>query len=88
MPYVNDRWTNSSELCQIIRGCGVRLMAAQPSQMVVGNMVRRVLKVVRDEEERTSGTVTGSGATADAGEERGGGGGRVINFEIFRRELQ
>lgn len=64
------KWTNSSELCQIIRGCGVRLMAAQPSQMVVGNMVRRVLKVVRDEEERTSGTVTGSGATADAGGSR------------------
>ena len=27
-------------------------MSAQPSQMVVGNMVRRVLKVIRDEEER------------------------------------
>jgi hypothetical protein len=31
-------------------------MAAQPSEVVVGNMVRRVLKVIKDEEETVGAT--------------------------------
>ena len=44
-------------------------MSAQPSEMVVGNMVRRVLKVIRDEEERTrGGSGPGAGSLPDTGE--------------------
>ena len=56
-------------------------MSAQPSQMVVGNMVRRVLKVIRDEEERTAGGPTGVGAMADAGEDE-------INFDLVQLSSQ
>lgn len=65
-----SKWTNTTEVSSLIRQCGIRLMSAQPSQMVVGNMVRRVLKVIRDEEERTAGGPTGVGAMADAGGSR------------------
>jgi len=65
-----SKWTCSAELSSLVRQCGIRLMSAQPSQMVVGNMVRRVLKVIRDEEERNAGGPVGTGATAEAGGSR------------------
>lgn len=34
---------------EIIRAEGKKLMAADPSESVVGNMVRRVLKIIREE---------------------------------------
>ncbi|OCT65133.1 hypothetical protein XELAEV_18041372mg [Xenopus laevis] len=40
------RWGNAGE---IIRREGRRMTAAQPSETTVGNMVRRVLKLIREE---------------------------------------
>lgn len=37
------------ELMELIRREGKRMMAAQPSETTVGNMVRRVLKIIREE---------------------------------------
>ena len=33
----------------IVREEGKKMMAAQPSESAVGNMVRRVLKIIREE---------------------------------------
>lgn len=45
---------------ELIRREGRRMTAAQPSETTVGNMVRRVLRIVREEYGR-SGPVRGSG---------------------------
>lgn len=39
----------AGELMELIRGEGRRMVAAQPSETTVGNMVRRVLKIIREE---------------------------------------
>ena len=39
----------SGDLMEIIRKEGRRMTAAQPSETTVGNMVRRVLKIIREE---------------------------------------
>jgi len=81
-----SKWTNATELSAIIRRCGIRLMSAQPSRMVVGNMVRRVLKVIRDEEERTSGGPTGVGVVAETGGSRLGRSGMDLGLAPARSE--
>ncbi|KAL2073714.1 hypothetical protein VTL71DRAFT_11040 [Oculimacula yallundae] len=49
------KWTDIGKLLERIQEVGRRLVAAQPREMVVGNIVRRVLGMVRDEakEDRT-----------------------------------
>ncbi|XP_030070322.1 translation initiation factor eIF2B subunit beta isoform X1 [Microcaecilia unicolor] len=50
-----SRWGNAEELMEIIRKEGRRMTAAQPSETTVGNMVRRVLKIIREEYSRLCG---------------------------------
>ncbi|KAJ6089419.1 hypothetical protein N7467_004635 [Penicillium canescens] len=45
------RTADSAKLIERVQGVGRRLMAAQPREMVVGNIVRRVLGLIRDEAE-------------------------------------
>ncbi|CAO3664168.1 unnamed protein product [Umbelopsis vinacea] len=42
------RWSDASALVQIITDLGRRLAAAQPKELAVGNIVRRVLKIIRE----------------------------------------
>ncbi|KAL7992558.1 hypothetical protein Chor_016814 [Crotalus horridus] len=51
----NGRWDNAGELMNLIRKEGKRMSAAQPSETTVGNMVRRVLKIIREEYSRLRG---------------------------------
>lgn len=48
----------SGDLMEIIRKEGRRMIAAQPSETTVGNMVRRVLKIIREEYARWVKRVT------------------------------
>uniref|UniRef100_A0A8C1KHN8 Translation initiation factor eIF2B subunit beta n=1 Tax=Cyprinus carpio TaxID=7962 RepID=A0A8C1KHN8_CYPCA len=50
------RWGNAGELMEIIRKEGRRMTAAQPSETTVGNMIRRVLKIIREEYARSRGS--------------------------------
>lgn len=43
------KWSNIDRLIERIQNVGQRLIEAQPREMVVGNIVRRVLGMVRDE---------------------------------------
>ncbi|CDH53055.1 translation initiation factor eif-2b subunitbeta [Lichtheimia corymbifera JMRC:FSU:9682] len=43
-----SRWRDADTLVDIIRDLGGRLTAAQPKELAVGNIVRRVLKVIRE----------------------------------------
>lgn len=43
------RWNTAKELMDFIRPAGKKLMNAQPSEDAVGNMVRRILKIIREE---------------------------------------
>lgn len=45
------RTSDSAKLIERVQSVGKRLMAAQPREMVVGNIVRRVLGLIRDEAE-------------------------------------
>ncbi|XP_034783939.1 translation initiation factor eIF-2B subunit beta [Acipenser ruthenus] len=49
------RWNSAGDLMDIIRKEGRRMTAAQPSETTVGNMVRRVLKIIREEYVRSGG---------------------------------
>ncbi|XP_019589256.1 translation initiation factor eIF2B subunit beta [Rhinolophus sinicus] len=51
----DQRWSNAGELMELIRGEGRRMTAAQPSETTVGNMVRRVLRIIREEYGRLHG---------------------------------
>lgn len=42
-------FSGSGDLMEIIRTEGRRMTAAQPSETTVGNMIRRVLKIIREE---------------------------------------
>ncbi|MEQ2160419.1 Translation initiation factor eIF-2B subunit beta, partial [Goodea atripinnis] len=44
------------DLMEIIRKEGRRMTAAQPSETTVGNMIRRVLKIIREEYARSRGS--------------------------------
>ncbi|XP_043929791.1 translation initiation factor eIF-2B subunit beta-like [Protopterus annectens] len=46
------RWGNAGELMDIIRKEGKRMVLAQSSETTVGNTVRRVLKIIREEYSR------------------------------------
>uniref|UniRef100_A0A8C1KJS3 Translation initiation factor eIF2B subunit beta n=1 Tax=Cyprinus carpio TaxID=7962 RepID=A0A8C1KJS3_CYPCA len=46
----------NGELMEIIRKEGRRMTAAQPSETTVGNMIRRVLKIIREEYARSRGS--------------------------------
>ncbi|XP_005343419.1 translation initiation factor eIF-2B subunit beta [Microtus ochrogaster] len=48
-------WSNAGELMELIRREGKRMTTAQPSETTVGNMVRRVLKIIREEYGRLHG---------------------------------
>ncbi|XP_041359982.1 translation initiation factor eIF-2B subunit beta-like isoform X2 [Gigantopelta aegis] len=43
------KWSSAKDLMDIIRNEGKRLMVIDPSETVIGNMVRRVLKIIREE---------------------------------------
>lgn len=43
------RWTNPYDLISVIRKVGVILIKAQPREIITGNIVRRVLALIRDE---------------------------------------
>lgn len=45
----NSEWEAAKDLMDIIREIGKRLTDAQPTHTVVSNMVKRVLKIIRDE---------------------------------------
>jgi len=69
-----------SQLIESIKRAGAVLIAAQPHELVVGNMVRRVLAIIREETLReTAGAGTRSGRGQDGegegGDEGGDGGG-------------
>jgi len=42
------RWSDATVLIQIIKDLGSRLSAAQPKELAVGNIVRRVLKIIKE----------------------------------------
>uniref|UniRef100_A0AAY4AJN3 Translation initiation factor eIF2B subunit beta n=1 Tax=Denticeps clupeoides TaxID=299321 RepID=A0AAY4AJN3_9TELE len=50
------QWSSAGDLMEIIRKEGRRMMATQPSETTVGNMVRRVLKIIREEYARLRGS--------------------------------
>uniref|UniRef100_A0A452TRV6 Translation initiation factor eIF2B subunit beta n=3 Tax=Ursus TaxID=9639 RepID=A0A452TRV6_URSMA len=51
----DHHWINAGELMKLIRREGQRMTAAQPSETTVGNMVRRVLRIIREEYGRLHG---------------------------------
>uniref|UniRef100_A0A3B3RF93 Translation initiation factor eIF2B subunit beta n=1 Tax=Paramormyrops kingsleyae TaxID=1676925 RepID=A0A3B3RF93_9TELE len=50
------RWSSAGDLMEIVRKEGRRMTAAQPSETTVGSMVRRVLKIIREEYARSRGS--------------------------------
>ena len=62
------RWTEVESLIERIQQVGQRLCAAQPRELVVGNIVRRVLGLIREEAEddRDADTVSVSEGGADS----------------------
>lgn len=55
-------WTSASELMDIVKYESQRMITAQPTEAAIGNMVRRVLKIIREE-------CTGLGKPADGEQE-------------------
>lgn len=45
----NSRWSTAASLIQLIREIAVRIIKAQPIEFAVGNIIRRVLHLIREE---------------------------------------
>jgi translation initiation factor eIF-2B subunit beta len=60
-------------LIQQIKRAGTVMVAAQPHELVIGNMVRRVLATVREETADDGGKLRGGGAAASGDSLVGGG---------------
>ncbi|XP_020894774.1 translation initiation factor eIF-2B subunit beta [Exaiptasia diaphana] len=58
-------WKTAGDLMEIVKREGKRLSNAQPTESAVGNMVRRVLKIIREE---YSGSIKGSSDEGDTEE--------------------
>lgn len=67
-----QRWKDAQSLIQRIRDVGRRLVAAQPREMAVGNIVRRILGIVREVAEDDV-----EGGDAEAGERQSAFGAQV-----------
>lgn len=50
----NSRWNDNEEFIKLIRTIGKRIIDSQPREFAAGNIVRRVLALVRDEINQTS----------------------------------
>ncbi|TGO52827.1 hypothetical protein BCON_0134g00200 [Botryotinia convoluta] len=63
-----QRWTDITKLLERVRKVGQRLIEAQPREMVVSNIVHRVLGMIRDEaKEDRSEDVSDSASTSQIG---------------------
>jgi translation initiation factor eIF-2B subunit beta len=61
------RWTDIGKLLERVQEVGQRLIDAQPREMVVGNIVRRVLGMIRDEAKEDREEVSDSATTSQLG---------------------
>ncbi|KAH3668334.1 hypothetical protein OGAPHI_002088 [Ogataea philodendri] len=52
----SGRWSSTAEFIELIRGVGTKLIEAQPREFAAGNIVRRVLAIIRDEVSETTAT--------------------------------
>lgn len=78
----NSRWTNAAGLIQLIKDIAIRLVNAQPVEFAVGNMIRRVLHLIR-EEFKANTTIASAGATATQGTVMRHGNLSTASFESF-----
>jgi translation initiation factor eIF-2B subunit beta len=65
----STRVSDPSKLIQKVHNVGKRIAAAQPREMAVGNIVRRVLGLIRDEEDEKRAESDFSGLSSEAGSE-------------------
>ena len=61
------RWTDIGKLLERVQEVGQRLIDAQPREMVVGNIVRRVLGMIRDEAKEDREDASDSATTSQLG---------------------
>lgn len=61
------RVAEPAKLIERVHDVGQRLVAAQPLELVVGNIVRRVIGLIRDEEDEKRGEGEWSGLSSEAG---------------------
>ncbi|KAI1749074.1 initiation factor 2 subunit family protein [Xylaria castorea] len=61
-----DRWINVDQLLGRIQFIGRKLVAAQPYELVIGNIVRRVLGLIRDEASEDRNDATADSPRADS----------------------
>eukprot|EP01104_Vermistella_antarctica_P016144 TRINITY_DN5452_c0_g3_i1.p1 TRINITY_DN5452_c0_g3~~TRINITY_DN5452_c0_g3_i1.p1 ORF type:complete len:409 (+),score=105.66 TRINITY_DN5452_c0_g3_i1:67-1227(+) len=47
-----SKWTNASESMTAVHNIGLKLMEANPLEVVIGNIVRRILFIIREEYEK------------------------------------
>ena len=67
------RWQHTQQCIDYIRGVGHLLMDARPMELAIGNMVRRVLFIIREEFLTKLNEEPEPGAGAGAAAARGGG---------------
>lgn len=60
------RWGTAGELMDIVRTEGRKMASAQQTESAVGNMVRRVLKIIREEYSESVGGKTEEGDTEES----------------------
>ena len=65
----HTRGSDPARLIQRVRDVGKRLVAAQPRELAVGNIVRRILGLIRDEEDEKNGEGDLSGLSSAANSE-------------------
>ena len=66
-----SKWTDIGKVLNRVKDVGQRLIEAQPREMVVGNIIRRVLGMIRDEaKEERNEDISDSASTSQIGSPR------------------
>ncbi|KAF7520447.1 hypothetical protein G7054_g12766 [Neopestalotiopsis clavispora] len=61
-----DKWLSVEQLLERIQSVGRRLVAASPRELTIGNVIRRILGLIRDEAEEDRNEETGNATPADS----------------------
>ncbi|KAK2191519.1 hypothetical protein NP493_49g09056 [Ridgeia piscesae] len=83
-----SKWHTAEDLMKLVKEEGKRLIEAEPSETAIGNMVRRVLKIVREEYVRAASGKTEEDDPKDSLQKLLMAEGETVDFNKFMLNLK
>ena len=75
------KWSNTKHMMDSVKAVGAALVDARPMELTIGNIVRRVLLIIR---ENFAAAVSAEAQAGNGGGDEGGGGGLALGLTAMR----